>query len=155
MKQITNWRNATVADIEADNLLDEATLIHVLSYQMVGKGVKSISKRDQKARVVKFFQHHIHKGIPIVFHNGISFDIPLVEKLLGIDLTELMVIDTLGLSWHLNPDRRLHGLDSFFDDYGIAKLEVRQDQWQGLTDEDKEVIEYYERKGPNLAGGVR
>ena len=94
MKNITNWRQATVADIESDNLLDDATLIHVLSYKMFGKEVKSIDKKDQYKRIAKFFQHHIHKKIPIVLHNGISFDIPLVEKILEIDLSDLMVIDT-------------------------------------------------------------
>jgi hypothetical protein len=125
-----------VADIESDNLLDEATLLHVLSYQILGKEVKSIDKTEQARRIVKFFQHHIHKKIPIVFHNGISFDIPLVEKILGIDLSELMVIDTLGLSWHLNPKRKLHGLASFFEDYGIAKPKVTD--WEGLTHEEYE-----------------
>lgn len=136
MKKITNWRNATVADIEADNLLDDATLMHVLSYQVFGKEVKSIDKKEQDRRIIKFFRHHIDNGIPIVLHNGISYDIPLVEKLLGIDLSELMVIDTLGLSWHLNPKRPKHGLDSFFDDYGIAKPPVSD--WINITYDEAE-----------------
>ena len=136
MKNITNWRQATVADIESDNLLDDATLIHVLSYKMFGKEVKSIDKKDQYKRIAKFFQHHIHKKIPIVLHNGISFDIPLVEKILEIDLSDLMVIDTLGLSWHLNPKRPKHGLDSFFEDYGIAKPKILD--WESLTYEEYE-----------------
>lgn len=131
MKQIKNWRQATVSDIEADNLLDDATLIHVLSYQMLGKDVKSIGEKDLVRRLTKFFQHHIHKEIPIVYHNGIGYDIPLVEKILGIDLSELMVIDTLGLSWYLNTNRPKHGLDSFFEDYGIAKPIITD--WNGLT----------------------
>ena len=46
MKLITNWRNATVADIEADALLDDATKIHVLSYEMQagGEGVSQSMK---------------------------------------------------------------------------------------------------------------
>ena len=136
MKTITNWRQATVADIEADNLLDNATLMHVLSYKLAGKPVKSIDKTDQYERIRKFFQYHIDNKIPIVMHNGISYDAPLVEKILGMDLSELMVIDTLGLSWHLNPDRKSHGLDSFFGDYNIAKPPV--DDWVNITYEEAE-----------------
>lgn len=136
MKPIFNWRKATVADIEADNLLDEATLMHVLSYQMVGGAIKSIDKTNQYERIQKFFQHHIDNEIPIVMHNGISYDVPLVEKILGMDLSKLMLIDTLGLSWYLNFDRKIHGLDSFLEDYGIKKPPV--DDWENLTYEEYE-----------------
>lgn len=134
MKKITNWQAATVADIEADNLLKEATKIHVLSYQMQGKEVKSIDKERQYDRIRKFFQHHIDKGIPLVMHNGIGYDVPLVEKLLGMDLSKLMLIDTLALSWYLNFNRKSHGLDSFHADYGIEKPKI--DDWENLTFED-------------------
>lgn len=131
MKKITNWQKATVVDIEADDLLEGATKIHVLSYKLAGKEVKSIGKKNQSERVKKFFKHHTDQQIPVVMHNGISYDAPLVEKILGIDLSELMVIDTLGLSWHLNPNRPSHGLDSFFPDYGIEKPKVSD--WQNLS----------------------
>lgn len=134
MKKITNWQAATVADIEADNLLKEATKIHVLSYQMQDKEVKSIDKERQYDRIRKFFQHHIDKGIPLVIHNGIGYDVPLVEKLLGMDLSKLMLIDTLALSWYLNFNRKSHGLDSFRADYGIEKPKI--DDWENLTFED-------------------
>lgn len=128
MKLITNWRNATVADIEADALLDEATKIHVLSYEMQSGGEGSFPEYE---RIARFFKYHIDKKIPIVMHNGIGYDVPLVEKLLNVDLSKVMLIDTLSVSWYLNTDRMLHGLDSFFADYGIAKPKV--DDWEGLT----------------------
>lgn len=135
MKNITNWQKATVSDIEADNLLKDATLIHVLSYQMEGKeSVKSINKKDQYERIRKFFQYHIDNKIPLVMHNGISYDVPLVEKILEMDLSELMLIDTLALSWYLNFDRKSHGLDTFHADYGIEKPKI--DDWENLTFED-------------------
>lgn len=136
MKDIFNWQSATVADIEADSLLKDATKIHVLSYQMEGKEVKSIDKRSQEDRIRRFFQYHIDNKIPVVMHNGIGYDIPLVEKLLGMDLSGLMVIDTLGLSWYLNFKRKSHGLDSFHEDYGIEKPKV--DDWENLTYEEYE-----------------
>ncbi len=131
MKQITNWRKATVADIEADGLLDEATEIHVLGYNMLGTSGKtgSLRGRTESERIKKFFQHHIDTKTPVVLHNGIGYDIPLVEKVLGMDLTDLMVVDTLSVSWYLNTERNLHGLDSFFGDYGIAKHKVGNHRW--------------------------
>lgn len=133
MKQITNWRNATVADIEADALLDKATKLHVLSFNM-NDGKSGSIKGDNKERLIKFFQYHIDNKIPLVMHNGIGYDVPLVEKLLGIDLKDLMLIDTLSISWYLNFDRERHGLDSFFEDYGIAKPKI--DDWENLTYEE-------------------
>lgn len=131
MKKIFNWRSATVGDIESDGLLDVATKLHVLSYQMEGKVVSSFNASTQEDRIRAFFQWHIDNQTPVVFHNGAWFDIPLVEKLYGMDLSKLMVIDTLPLSWYLNISRAKHGLDSFFEDYGIAKPKV--DDWENLS----------------------
>lgn len=135
MKQITNWRQSSVCDFEADNLLHGVTQVHVMSYQireMNGEmsRVFTIRRDDEKyvERIAKFFQHHIDKQIPIVMHNGIGYDVRMVEKVLGLDLSKLMVVDTLATSWYLSPERRVHGLDSFFDDYGIAKPAI--DSWE-------------------------
>lgn len=121
MKPIYNWKLATVADLEADNLLDMATKLHVLGFQMNEKEIKTFRGSTEGERIVKFFQWHVDNEIPIVMHNGISYDVPLMEKLFGIDLSKLMLIDTLALSWYLNPDRRQHGLGTFWEDYGIEK----------------------------------
>jgi len=131
MKLITNWRNATVADTESDELLEKATKIHVLSYEMQAGGEGSF---PDYSRIEKFFKYHIDNGIPVVMHNGIGYDIPLVEKILGIDLSKVMLIDTLSISWYLNTERMMHGLDSFFEDYGIAKPKVSD--WKGLSYEE-------------------
>lgn len=133
MKKITNWANASVADLESDGLLDEATKIHVLSFKLSDKTIKSI-EGDNKERLIAFFKYHIDNNIPIVMHNGICFDVPLAEEILGIDLSNLMVIDTLAVSWYLNIERQKHGLDSFLEDYGIAKPKI--DDWENLTYEE-------------------
>lgn len=143
MKQIINWRQASIADFEADGLLDTVTQMHVMSYQireMNGDLSKVFTiRRDDKnyiQRVAKFFQYHIDKKIPVVMHNGIGYDVKMVEKILGLDLSELMVVDTLILSWYLSPERNMHGLDSFFDDYGIAKPVI--DSWEQGEEETLE-----------------
>jgi len=133
MKKIYNWRYATVFDTEADGLLEEATKLHILSCELQDGKVINISS-DEFSRVRSFIQYHIDKEIPVVAHYGIFYDIPLLEKLLGVDLSKLMVIDTVALSWYLNIDREVHGLDSFFDDYGIAKPVISD--WENLTPEE-------------------
>lgn len=128
MKKITNWRNATVADFEADGFLEQAKTLHVNSFDMAN-GKKGTIDGEDHDRLIKFFNYHIDNGIPLVYHNGICFDVPLAEKILKIDLSKLMLIDTLPLSWYLNIERKIHGLDSFFDDYGIRKPKVSIDEW--------------------------
>lgn len=127
MKSIYNWKKATVADLESDNLLDKATKLHVLGFQMDMKDILTFRGSDESQRIVKFFQWHIDNETPIVIHNGISFDVPLMEKLFGVDLSKLMLIDTLALSWYLNPERKAHGLGTFHEDYGIEKPPI--DDW--------------------------
>lgn len=145
MKQITNWRQASVADFEADNLLHGVTKMHVMSYKIIEMNGEysrefTIRRDDPKyiERVAKFFKYHIDNGIPIVMHNGIGYDSRMVEKVLGLDLSKLMVIDSLATSWYLSPERRVHGLDSFFSDYGIAKPPI--DSWEQGEDETLEVF---------------
>lgn len=130
MKAITNWRNATCFDTETDDLLLGATKFHVLSFHTAAEATGSIFGSNH-AKLIQFFQYHIKNKIPVVAHNGISFDIPVAEKILGIDLSELMVIDTLYLSWYLNTLRRVHGLGSFWEDYGVEKPAI--EDWTGLS----------------------
>jgi hypothetical protein len=133
LRKIYNWQYATVFDTEADGLLEEATKLHVLSCELQDGKIINVSG-DEFERVKKFIQYHIEKELPVVAHYGIFYDVPLLEKLLGLDLSKLMVIDTVALSWYLNVNREVHGLDSFFEDYSIAKPKI--DDWENLTPEE-------------------
>lgn len=124
MEKLTNIEQATVADIEADGFLDVVSVIHVLSYQMVENKVFSIYGKDLKDRLIKFFNHHIENKIPIVMHNGFTYDKAVVEKLLGIDLSKLILIDTLPLSWYLYPENNRHGLAEWGEYFGVPKPAV-------------------------------
>lgn len=133
MKLIYNWQKATVADLESDGLLREATKIHVVCCQMVN-GKRVTIKGSDHDRIKAFLNYHLDNEIPLVIHNGISFDVVLLEKLLGMDLSKLMVIDSLAISWYLNFNRQRHGLGTFHEDYGIEKPPV--EDWQNLTYEE-------------------
>ena len=133
MKKIVNWRKGTVADIEADNLLDDITKIHVLSYQMESGKRGSLVGSDHK-KLETFLQWHIDNQIPLIGHNFIMYDVPAIEKVLGKDFKDLMVIDTLLLSWYLNHERKQHGLEKYGEDYGVPKPEISD--WKNLTYEE-------------------
>ena len=69
----------------------------------------------------------------LVGHNHIRFDIPAVEKVLGIKV-EARLIDTLALSWYLHHDRLKHGLEGYGNQYGVPKPEIKD--WNSLTPEE-------------------
>jgi hypothetical protein len=116
----------TVFDIETNGLLDVLTKIHVLSYSHDGKEVKHTHDYDEMR---KFFT----ETETLVGHNIIRFDIPAVEKVLGIKVNSRLV-DTLALSWYLNHDRQKHGLEGYGVDYGVPKPVIKD--WDSLTAEE-------------------
>ena len=119
-----------VFDIEADNLLDDATKIHVLSYAAPDGAVVSLTDYD---KMRSFFLG----ADRLIGHNIVRYDIPLVEKLLGIKV-KADLVDTLVLSWYLNFKRARHGLAQYGDEYGVPKPVV--DDWENLS-----VAEYTHR----------
>ena len=116
----------TVYDIETDGLLDVLTKIHVLSYSDDGKTVHHTHDYDEMR---EFFATRK----TLVGHNHIRFDIPAVEKVLGIKVGARL-IDTLALSWYLHHDRLKHGLEGYGNQYGVPKPEIKD--WNSLTPEE-------------------
>ena len=116
----------TVFDIETDGLLDDMTKIHVVSYSQDGKEVSSIGDYDEMREFFATEQ-------VLIGHNIIRFDIPAVEKILGIKI-KARLIDTLALSWYLNHHRIKHGLEGYGEDYGVPKPVIKD--WNSLTYED-------------------
>ena len=115
-----------VYDIETDGLLDELTKIHVLSYSDDGKTVHHTYDYDEMR---EFFTTRK----VLVGHNHVRFDIPAVEKILGIEV-KARLIDTLALSWYLNHDRMKHGLEGYGEDYGVPKPVIKD--WNTLTPQE-------------------
>ena len=115
----------TVFDIETDGLLEEATKIHVLCWMDKGE----LNWTHDHDRMRKFFT----EAETLVGHNIIRFDIPVVEKLLGIKV-KAKLVDTLALSWYLNYDRPRHGLEGYGEDFGVPKPKIAD--WNNLTPEE-------------------
>ena len=116
----------TVFDIETDGLLDELTKIHVLSWSNDMGEVKHTHDYDEMRYVLL-------NSETLVGHNIIRFDIPAIEKVLGIEV-KARLIDTLALSWYLHHDRMKHGLEGYGEDYGVPKPVIKD--WNTLTPQE-------------------
>ena len=106
----------SIFDIETDDI--DAKVIRCLSFYDVNTG-KSATITDYNV-MRKYFQR---EDVYYCGHHIIGFDIPVVEKLLGIKVNAPK-IDTLALSWTLSSSRNSHGLQSYGDEYGIEKPKI-------------------------------
>lgn len=113
-----------VFDIEADGL--NPSKIHCISVQ---KGKSPIKSTDVYDNMRKYFT----KAKVLVGHNIARYDIPVVERLLDIKV-KAKIVDTLAISWYLYPNRILHGLADWGEEFGIPKPKI--DDWEGLTTEE-------------------
>lgn len=105
-----------IFDIEADGL-EDATVIHCLSYIPL-EGGEPVSIIDYDEMIYWLTSQSL-----LVGHNITTYDVPLVERLLGIKI-EAQIIDTLALSWYLWEKRQRHGLEWWGEDFGIKKPPV-------------------------------
>lgn len=66
----------------------------------------------------------------LIGHNITRWDIPHLERLLSIDI-KAKLVDTLILSWYLEPKRMMHGLEFWGEEFGVPKPKV--DDWENLS----------------------
>lgn len=118
-----------IFDIETDGLLYDVSKIHCLSYFKYDSGVTTVGTLTELTQMVDFLKEED----VLIGHNIIRYDIPVLEKLLGIKI-QSKLIDTLGLSWYLYPKRVKHGLESWGEDLGVPKPEIKD--WKNLTLKD-------------------
>jgi len=115
-----------VFDIETDGI--NATKIHCLSYCTPDSDTPStfVDYEDMK----KFL---LQDGLTLIGHNIVRYDIPMLERMLGIKI-KARLIDTLPLSWYLEPNRMKHGLEGYGEDFGVPKPKI--DDWENLSIEE-------------------
>ena len=114
-----------IFDIETNGL--NPTKIHCLSYTYPDTlDVKTLFDYDDMRNLLVKQSH-------ITGHNIVRYDVPVLERLLGIELN-CSYYDTLPMSWVMNTDRPKHGLASFGEDFGIPKPVI--EDWKGLTQEE-------------------
>lgn len=120
----------SIFDIETDGLLEEVTLIRCLSYQDYHLGVLgpmiTLTNYDD---MIAYFE----RDIIFVGHKIKTYDILVAEMILNINFSK-NVVDTLALSWYLYPNRKVHGLEQWGEEVGVAKVKI--DDWKGLSLEE-------------------
>lgn len=121
--------NYSVFDMETDGLIETVTKIHCVCITKFHDGLVGKFTLTDPEEIKNFF---LTEEI-IVGHNIIKFDIPVIEKLLGIKITA-RAIDSLGLSQYLYPERQKHGLEFWGIDLGIEKPPISD--WSNLAVED-------------------
>ena len=117
-----------VLDSESDGFAYEATKLHVLGWTEDGKTVNTTHDYKEMRELLS------QPDCLFVAHNAIRHDLPLINRILGLDLTYSKFVDTLMLSWYLNFDRDRHGLGDYGVSYGVPKPKV--DDWHNLTPEE-------------------
>lgn len=117
-----------IFDIETDALLlEDVTKIHCFAYQMSPKSEVCVTSDYKEMRRL------VLTASKLIGHNIILYDLPVLRKILKVDVSAKL-IDTLALSWYINPSRVLHGLESYGDFFGIPKPPITD--WKNLPLEE-------------------
>ncbi len=120
------YENEIVVDVEGDDLF--ASKIWCCSYKpQDGSDVKTLISYDDMKSLLS------RKDVTIIGHNFWGWDIPTVERILGIKV-RATIVDTLAVSWYLYPKRMKHGLEQWGEDLGVAKPEIEDWSSQALED---------------------
>ena len=78
-------------------------------------------------------QEFLNAGHTLVMHNGKLFDMEALA-LLGYDVSRVNLIDSLPLSWYLEPNRMKHGLAEYGEEFGVPKPLI--EDWENQTQEE-------------------
>lgn len=123
-RNITTEARWVVFDVEGDGLTPRK--IHCLCWKDFEGKTGDLTSYDD---IRRFFDvYDVYVG-----HNIRRWDIPHCNRLLDItiDNHSKTIIDTLGLSWYLDPTRTKHSLADYAAEQGDQKVKI--DDWLGLT----------------------
>ena len=108
-----------IVDIETDGL--NASKIHCI----IAKDIESRKVYPFTPDVMHGFKHWSVGVEQFIMHNGLSFDAPVMNKILGTNITASKIVDTLILSQLFNPIREDgHSLDAWGDRLNMPKGEL-------------------------------
>jgi len=121
-----------VLDIETDSL--QATKIHCI----VAKDLSTSHIHVWNQTNLDEFKDWSMKVDKFIMHNGVSFDAPILNRLLNTNIKLDQVVDTLILSQLFNPIRdKGHGLSAWGDRLGFPKMEC-----EDFTTYTEDMFEY-------------
>lgn len=109
-----------VFDAEANGLHPDK--FHCVSYRGQN-GIVSITDYEQ-------MKEFLTSSEILVGHSIQRWDVPNLERVLGIKINARL-IDTLAISWYLEPQRPRHGLEFYGDELGVKKPFIAD--WNTLT----------------------
>ena len=118
-------KDLIIFDIETDGL--QATKIWCLSYYNLN--TKSSNTLTDYEEIKQFLK----QNSILIAHNAVRYDIPTLKRILNIDISNT-VFDTLPISWILYPQRKLHGLEEWGEDFGTKKPIILD--WENQTIEE-------------------
>ena len=119
-------------DIETDGL--DPTVVWCIALQNIETGAVHTFTPDR----VNLFNDWLQDGTTLVFHNGIGYDVPVMEKLLGTDFTNVQVEDTMIMSQLVLPNREGgHSLASWGE-----RLKFDKGDYNDWTHYTEEMLEY-------------
>ena len=115
------------ADIEANGLdADRIWCFHLTELDSKNKPVRSFVLHDYD----KMKELLIDPDNTFIMHYGTFYDFPTLERILNIKVKAEM-IDSLALSWYLEPKRTMHGLAGYGEEFGVPKPVVLDGEWYG------------------------
>ncbi len=122
------------ADIETTGLLDmmreqENPKLHNFCAIEVDTGETVLFEGTQRKKLQEF----LNQGHTLIMHNGKLFDMEALI-LLGYDVSKVKLIDSLALSWYLEPTRMRHGLAEYGEEFGVPKPLI--EDWENQTQEE-------------------
>lgn len=122
------------ADIETTGLLEqmqkqESPKLHNLCAIDIDSPHTILFEGHQKS----YLQDFLNQSHTLIMHNGALFDGEALE-LLGFEKRKTKIIDTLALSWYLEPNRLKHGLAEYGEEFGVPKPVI--EDWENQTQEE-------------------
>jgi len=127
-------------DIEGNDLLPGLTHVWCLCLVNMQTQVEVRLRNYEDIRV--WLRDAIRNGNKIVFHNGIGYDAPALNKIVGTTLNPSNIIDTLVMSMVYAPSGNIAGVHGHaLDDWGV-RLRFPKTEWNDFTKWSKEMEDY-------------
>lgn len=120
--------------------IESTGLLHMMMKQENPK-LHNLCSIDMHSSEMMLFEGHQRKeiqawldeGHTFVMHYGSLFDFEAL-KFLGYDTSKTKLIDSLALSWYLEPNRVIHGLEQYGAEFGVKKPPITD--WENQTQEE-------------------
>ena len=138
MKDLNKEYKIYAADVEATGLLhhlveqgDKAKLHNLCVMDIVDCNMTTFHTDTEQQR--KDIQALLDQPTIFIMHNGICYDKNALKHF-GYDVSKVIFVDTLALSWYLDLNRDKHGLENYGEEFGVPKPAIVD--WESLTQQD-------------------